>query len=115
MDRQLYDFQDAGIKDIYILSGHLGEKIEQRYGKSSMGMNFHYQEEYRSSGVGGRLMNAFEKMCRNMNILSVRLEVKTDNARAIKFYRDMNYSNTATLPAYYSDGSDAYVMWKGLF
>ena len=29
LDRQMHDFSTAGIKDIYILSGHLGEKIEE--------------------------------------------------------------------------------------
>lgn len=51
MDRQIYDFQNAGIKEIYILSGHLGEKIEERYGKEHMGMNFHYLKEEKPMGT----------------------------------------------------------------
>ena len=27
MDRQIYDFRNMGIRDVYILSGYLGEKI----------------------------------------------------------------------------------------
>ena len=73
------------------------------------------KEKYRGLGIGQELMNKFEEKCRYLGILSVRLEVRTDNVLGIKFYKRLGYSITSTLPAYYSDGSDAYVMWKPLF
>ncbi|MHB1492690.1 MAG: ribosomal protein S18-alanine N-acetyltransferase [Thermoplasmataceae archaeon] len=73
------------------------------------------REKYRNLGIGFELMNKFEEKCRYSGILSVRLEVRTDNVLGIKFYKRLGYSITSTLQSYYSDGSDAYVMWKPLF
>jgi ribosomal-protein-alanine N-acetyltransferase len=73
------------------------------------------REKYRNLGIGQELMKKFEEKCRYLGILSVRLEVRTDNELGIKFYKRLGYSITSNLPAYYSDGSDAYVMWKPLF
>ncbi|MHB8361691.1 MAG: GNAT family N-acetyltransferase [Thermoplasmataceae archaeon] len=73
------------------------------------------RENYRGLGIGEELMKKFEEKCRYAGIMSVRLEVRTDNNLGIKFYRRLSYSITSTLQSYYSDGSDAYVMWKPLF
>ncbi len=51
MDRQLYDFQNMGIKEVYILSGYLGDKIEERYGRESRGIKFHYLREEKPLGT----------------------------------------------------------------
>ncbi|MCW6169225.1 MAG: nucleotidyltransferase family protein [Thermoplasmatales archaeon] len=51
MDRQLLDFSGVGIKDVYVLSGHLGEKIEERYGKESRGIRMHYLKEEKPMGT----------------------------------------------------------------
>ena len=51
MDRQLLDFKSVGIEDVFILSGHLGEKIEERYGKEYNGMRFHYLKEEKPMGT----------------------------------------------------------------
>ena len=41
MDRQIFDFANIGIKDLYVLSGYRGEKIEEMYGSEHMGIRFH--------------------------------------------------------------------------
>ncbi|MCL5988339.1 MAG: nucleotidyltransferase family protein [Candidatus Thermoplasmatota archaeon] len=51
MDRQLTDFRNSGIEEVYVLSGHLGDKIEQRYGKEKDGMKFHYLREEKPMGT----------------------------------------------------------------
>lgn len=51
MDRQLFDFRNMGVRDVYILSGYLGDKIEERYGKESKGMRFHYLREDKPLGT----------------------------------------------------------------
>ena len=43
---------------------------------------------------------------------TIRLEVRTDNEDAIKFYKKNGFSIISTLKNYYSDLSDAYLMWK---
>ncbi len=57
MDRQLLDFLGAGIKDVYVLSGHLGEMIEERYGKENMGIRMHYLREEKPMGTLYSLRN----------------------------------------------------------
>ncbi len=51
MDRQIFDFANIGIRDLYILSGYRGEKIEERYGPEHMGIKFHYLREDRPLGT----------------------------------------------------------------
>ena len=57
MDRQIFDFANMGVKDIYILSGYLGEKIEERYGNEHSGMRFHYLREQKPLGTLFSLRN----------------------------------------------------------
>lgn len=72
------------------------------------------EEKERRNGYGLALMNEFFRTCMEDGILSVRLEVKTDNLGAIKFYRDYRFVITSVLKNYYSDSSDAYLMWRML-
>ena len=51
MDRQLWDFKNAGVDEVYVLSGHLGEKIENRYGEKKNGITFHYMKEEKPMGT----------------------------------------------------------------
>ncbi len=51
LDRQIFDYRNAGIRDIYFLTGHLGEKIEQKYGKEKDGVRFHYLKEEKPLGT----------------------------------------------------------------
>lgn len=69
-------------------------------------------KKVRRMGIGKTLMLDFENICRMNNIMSVRLEVRTDNEEAIRFYNNHRYSVISTIRAYYSDSSDAYLMWK---
>lgn len=59
MDRQLFDFNNMGVKDVYILSGYLGNKIEERYGEKHLGMNMHYLREEKPLGTLFSLRNLF--------------------------------------------------------
>lgn len=72
------------------------------------------EENHRMRGYGAALMNEFIKTCMENGILSVRLEVKTDNQEAIKFYKGLRFVITSVLKNYYSDSSDAYLMWRML-
>lgn len=45
--------------------------------------------EYRSHGVGLKLMEVARDLCTQNSVLSIRWEVETKNARAIKFYEKL--------------------------
>ncbi|HLH86157.1 MAG TPA: nucleotidyltransferase family protein [Thermoplasmataceae archaeon] len=51
LDRQIFDFTTIGVREIYFLSGYLGEKIEERYGKGTDEVEFHYLRETKPMGT----------------------------------------------------------------
>ncbi len=61
MDRQLFDFKNIGIKDVYILSGYLSEKIEERY-KNYRDLNIHYLKEEKPMGTLFSLKNLMDNI-----------------------------------------------------
>jgi ribosomal-protein-alanine N-acetyltransferase len=68
----------------------------------------------RRFGVGSRLLVAAEECLRNSKCMSVSLETAVDNASALAFYKQHKYEIVKTLPEYYSNGVDAFVMQKDL-
>ncbi len=42
LDKQLFDFKNAGVEDVYLLTGFLNEKIKERFGNEYKGVNIHY-------------------------------------------------------------------------
>jgi NDP-sugar pyrophosphorylase family protein len=92
MDRQIYDFRNMGIRDVYILSGYLGEKIEERYGKSKDGMNFHYFREEKPMGTLYSIRNLFNNVW-DQDIILRNGDTITDInfQRFIEFSRDSQY------------------------
>ena len=51
LDKQLFDFKSAGIKKVILLTGFLGEKIEERYGSNYMGVDVEYVKEEKPLGT----------------------------------------------------------------
>ncbi len=45
LDKQIFDFKSAGINKVILLTGFLGEKIEERYGSEYMGVEVEYVKE----------------------------------------------------------------------
>lgn len=68
----------------------------------------------RRSGVGSQMLSAAEDRLRSMGINVVSLEAAVDNRGALSFYKRHNYEVVKTVPGYYSDGADAYVLRKSL-
>ena len=42
LDKQLFDFKNADVNEVYLLAGFLHEKIEERYGQEYLGIKIHY-------------------------------------------------------------------------
>jgi len=66
----------------------------------------------RRHGIGTRMMQAAEAVCRERGLSTIRLEVSTKNLVAIEFYRRLGYRTDGVLYGYYSWGEDAYSMHK---
>jgi ribosomal-protein-alanine N-acetyltransferase len=73
---------------------------------------FAVKKQFRRSGVGQNLLSRELRVMSGAGLSTVRLEVRTDNESGIKFYKNNGFSIISTLKNYYSDLSDAYLMWK---
>ena len=49
LDKQLSDYESAGIDDVYLLTGYKGDVVERRYGNGWSRLKLHYLRE-RESG-----------------------------------------------------------------
>jgi ribosomal-protein-alanine N-acetyltransferase len=68
----------------------------------------------RRLGVGSRLMTAAEDRLGSSGCHSVVLETAVDNSSALAFYKRHGYCVEKTMPRYYSNGVDAFVLEKPL-
>jgi len=66
------------------------------------------------TGVGSALLRSAEERLGKLGCKWIRLEAATDNATALSFYKRHGYSVARTLPQYYPNGVDAYVLKKDL-
>ena len=71
-------------------------------------------QEARRCGVGSALLDAAEKQLQARGAAQVRLETAVNNVSALAFYKRHGYNVLKTLPRYYPDGVDAFVMRKDL-
>lgn len=69
---------------------------------------------WRRRGLGRALMRAAENLARDRGSRTICLEVGVRNAGAIEFYKRLGYKIDDLLPAYYTDGEDAYAMRRPL-
>ncbi len=62
LDKQLMDLKNAGVKEVYLLIGHLAEKIKERYGSSFNGVRLRYLIEDKPMGTLPALANALRRI-----------------------------------------------------
>lgn len=61
--------------------------------------------QWRSLGLGRRLIDAAESQAQREGRHGMSLEVRIDNAGARSLYQRLGYQEVTTLPAYYEDGA----------
>ncbi len=62
MDKQLAEFKNAGVDQVLLLTGFLGDKIRQRYGDDYLGLQIDYVEEYKPLGTLNAIRLGFEHL-----------------------------------------------------
>ncbi len=68
----------------------------------------------RRKGVASALLNAAMTGMNHYKAKQIYLEVRVTNEAGVNLYKKANLEVTKTIPGYYSDGEDAYVMSKKL-
>lgn len=66
----------------------------------------------RGQGIASQLIGAAEKFCAEDSRISMRLEVRTDNASAIRLYEKLGYHPFGEYKDYYEDHTDALRLQK---
>jgi ribosomal protein S18 acetylase RimI-like enzyme len=70
--------------------------------------------EYRMRGVARTINNFMENSVLKFRCREIRLEVRKDNKRAIKFYEKNGYESFGEYKKFYEDGADALRLHKVL-
>ena len=70
------------------------------------------KREHRKQNIGRNLLKQFLKETNLRNIKQIELEVRTDNKEAIAFYKKHGFDIIRTIPKFYQNGEDAYLMKK---
>lgn len=84
--------------------GYLGYSI--MYEKAEIN-NIYVSEQYRSQGIGSKLLNYLVKKCKICE--NITLEVRKDNINAICLYKKYGFKEVAIREKYY-DGVDGVLM-----
>ena len=71
-------------------------------------------EAARRAGLGSMLLRSAEERLHAEGCNEVRLETAVNNVAALAFYKRSGYFLTNTIPQYYSNGLDAFVLKKEL-
>ena len=75
---------------------------------------FVIDQKFRERGFGSYLMNYLVKLCMNLNLSKLILEVSKNNVSAERFYSRFDFSTVGIRKNYYSDGSHALLKEKKL-
>lgn len=68
----------------------------------------------RRNGIASALLKAAMEGMVGYKAKQIYLEVRVTNQAGVNLYKKLNLEVTRTIPGYYSDGEDAYVMSKKL-
>ena len=70
------------------------------------------KKKYRRQGIGSALISTFLDAALTQNTHIVELEVRTTNRSALYFYKTHGFIIVETLPRFYQNKDDAYIMRK---
>lgn len=78
LDKQLFDFKNAGINEVYLLAGFLHEKIEERYGSEFKGIKINYVIEKEPLGTLNAIRLGMEELEENKQIIIRNGDIVSD-------------------------------------
>jgi len=78
LDKQLFEFKNAGVENVYLLAGFLHEKIKDRYGEEYKGINIHYVIEEEPLGTLNAIRLGMESIEDNVHCIIRNGDVVAD-------------------------------------
>ena len=87
----------------------IGVKINQNLAKILM---ISVSEQHRKKNIGISLLNKLLLELKKEKISTIQLEVRTDNQKAIKFYKKNGFEIKEKITCFYQNGENAYTMQK---
>lgn len=75
-------------------------------------INIAMHPDYRGIGGSNLLMETIVNICREHNIPSITLEVRSNNIAAKNLYRKYGFIEEGIRKNYYGENLDAIIMWK---
>ena len=75
-------------------------------------MNIVVKKSWRNQGVGNLLLNILISLCKDLNLLSLSLEVNEDNLPAIHLYEKFGFKNIGVRKNYYQDKNGIVMSYK---
>lgn len=94
-------FQDRAVAGYALVMLRRGSRVARLY-------SIAVDPASRGAGLGARLLADAEGQARKAGAAALRLEVRVDNAAAIKLYQRRGYRHFACIPDYYQDGAEAW-------
>lgn len=91
LDKQLIDFRNAKIDKVVLLTGHLSEKIEEKYGSKWKGINIQYSNEEKPLGTLNAIRLGLEKVDDDVIIRNGDIVADVNISKMIKKFNDSNY------------------------
>jgi len=85
-----------------------------RFAKKGHVISVAVMPDFRRLGMGSALVKDALSALSNLHVDECYLEVRISNDAAITLYRRLGFDIVRTIPRYYYDSSDAYVMAKEL-
>ena len=85
LDKQLSDYESAGIDNVYLLTGYKGDAIEKRYGKKWNRLKLHYLREHEPMGTLWAVRNLFSNVDSDVLLRNGDTICDLDLKRFIKF------------------------------
>ena len=75
--------------------------------------NIAVKPQHRRKGIGGLLLKALIREAEEDGAEEISLEVRVSNGAAIALYEAFGFETAGFRRAYYSNGEDAIIMWRG--
>ncbi len=91
LDKQLIDLRNAGIDKAILLTGYLGEKIEERYGSNWKGINIEYSKEEKPLGTLNAIRLGLEKTDDDVIIRNGDVVTDVNIKKMINKFNGSNY------------------------